>query len=58
MMKVCHFKQLLEKIDYLTNENKLLKDKIENQRKELNKAYNDGLKKGFEDAIKEINKYD
>jgi hypothetical protein len=57
-MKTCHFKELLEKIDYLKFENNLLKNKLLEVSEDVNKAYQRGLKQGFEDAIKEINKYD
>lgn len=59
-MKIYHFNTMNSKeyIDYLRNENKFLKDKLLEISEDVNKAYQRGLKEGFDEAIKEISKHD
>ena len=47
-----------EYIDYLKFENNLLKNKLLEVSEDVNKAYQRGLKEGFDEAIKEISKHD
>lgn len=54
MKSKCHFKILLEKIEYLENENKFLKEKLDEQIKDLNKEYIRGYVNGVKNAIKQI----
>lgn len=59
-MKTYHFNTMTaqEYIDYLKFENNLLTNKLLEVSYDVNQAYQRGLKEGFDDAIKEISKYD
>ena len=59
-MKIYHFNTMTaqEYIDYLKFENNLLKNKLLEVSDDVNKAYQRGLKEGFDEAIKEISKHD